>query len=630
MSFRESPTIITDAVGNLLHVSAGVGASISADATPGLSLSAVVNAARADIAETVVEEWLRIGDDFLLAEGPAGVGFEGRPIISVAGDVIGFTVAVRHSLSESTGSLNPAEVLRQVIAVIPAAITWQSRDGILLGCNDRAARFGVVHDSAALVGLPLHEAFGRPADEEWNREDPRLIDDDRSVLARREEFVMGEHVLATEISKVPLRLSGDSPDALLTMSLDRSAEAAAERRLIDEQEVLQQIVDAVPALIAWKDRDRRFLGCNRAFSDHYGIAFDEVIGTTCSDLPGWTEERSADAAAEDERVMADGAGVHQRPEVWQRADGEIRHTDLSLIPLGPTGKATGLLTMSIDSTDRRRLEEKILESSRLESIGQLASGIAHEMNSPIQFVADNTRFLRSSFADLTLILSRLVELVSESGAAADAAPMGDLFAAAEASDLEFLIEEIPIAIDQTLEGIERVATIVAAMKDGGQVGPDAQQLGDLNELVTRVVAVTASEWRPVAHLETRLAEDLPAVPLIQGDTEKALINIIVNAAQAVADVSHDVAGNIVVSTCCHGDHAEIHVSDTGSGIPAEVGSRVFDPFFTTKDVGKGTGQGLSFAYNVIVQRHNGDLSFESKLGAGTTFVVRLPLESPTE
>jgi signal transduction histidine kinase len=198
--------------------------------------------------------------------------------------------------------------------------------------------------------------------------------------------------------------------------------------------------------------------------------------------------------------------------------------------------------------------------------------------------------------------------------------------AVENADLEFLAEEIPRAVAEVREGSEQVAKIVSALKDFSR--PDSDIFGpvDLNGAIENTLAVTRSEWAEIAEIVLDLDTSLPEVPALPGPLKQGLLNIVVNAAQAVADNPESDGGRITVATSVVGDHAEIRVSDTGCGISSEITDRVFDPFFTTRDVGAGTGQGLSIAHSVIVDRHGGALSFTSEVGVGTTFVIRLPLE----
>ncbi|RLB15494.1 MAG: histidine kinase, partial [Deltaproteobacteria bacterium] len=283
-----------------------------------------------------------------------------------------------------------------------------------------------------------------------------------------------------------------------------------------------------------------------------------------------------------------------------------------------------------DITERKLLERQLAQAQKLESIGQLAAGIAHEINTPTQYVGDNTRFLKEGFEDLDRLVNEYQELVkelSEKGGFEES--IERVTEIADEIDLEYLREEIPLAIKQSLAGVERVAKIVRAMKEFSHPGSDEKTPTDLNKAIENTVTVARNEWKYVADLEIDFDEKLPPVPCLPGEMNQVILNMIVNASHAIADVVGDGAngkGTITIRTRKEEEWAEIRIEDTGAGIPEEIRERIFDPFFTTKEVGKGTGQGLSIAHNVIVDKHGGMIDVESDAGKGTTFIIRLPLE----
>jgi signal transduction histidine kinase len=269
-----------------------------------------------------------------------------------------------------------------------------------------------------------------------------------------------------------------------------------------------------------------------------------------------------------------------------------------------------------------RMERELRLSQKLEAVGQLAAGIAHEINTPVQFVGDSIGFVREAFDDLmslTDVQHRLLqapELPAEHRAEADRA--------CDAADLGYLRERVPAAFGRAAEGIDRVSTIVKAMRHFAHTPGDHVPV-DLNEGLRSTLVVATNEYRFVAEVETDL-QDLPLVRCNAGDLNQVFLNLIVNAAHAIADHQGDACGRgtIRVSSAVDGDHALISVADTGGGIPADVAERIFDPFFTTKEVGRGTGQGPAIARTLVVERHGGTLTFEPVPG-GTRFEVRIPL-----
>jgi signal transduction histidine kinase len=246
-------------------------------------------------------------------------------------------------------------------------------------------------------------------------------------------------------------------------------------------------------------------------------------------------------------------------------------------------------------------------------------------------VGDNVRFLQDAFTDLAGLLEGYQTLL-DAAKTADLVPdtVTEIEALQEEADIEFLVEEIPAAISQSLEGIGRVTGIVRAMKEFSHPGVEHKTAIDVNQAIESTITVARNEWKYVADLVTDFDPNLPPVPCLAGQFNQAILNMIINASHAIADATNGSQngqrGTITVVTQHCDPWVEIRITDTGTGIPVAARDRVFDPFFTTKEVGHGTGQGLSIAHSVIVEKHGGAINFETETGHGTTFTIRLPLE----
>ncbi|MCG8651566.1 MAG: ATP-binding protein [Pirellulales bacterium] len=276
------------------------------------------------------------------------------------------------------------------------------------------------------------------------------------------------------------------------------------------------------------------------------------------------------------------------------------------------------------------LESRLAQAQKLESIGELAAGIAHEINTPIQYVGDNTRFVQEACQDIADVLRHCQDLLalseSDRQLGTQTKPLRE---SVENADLDYLIEEIPTAIEQSLEGITRVSNIVRAMKEFAHPGASEMTPIDLRRAIENTVMVARNEWKYVADLKTEFSPDLPILPCLPGELNQVVLNMIVNAAHSVAAAwgdSPETKGCITISARPVGPNMEIRIRDNGTGIPQEHLDRIFRPFFTTKAAGKGTGQGLAIAHSVIVEKHGGTIGVETELGRGTTFVIRLPLD----
>ena len=282
-------------------------------------------------------------------------------------------------------------------------------------------------------------------------------------------------------------------------------------------------------------------------------------------------------------------------------------------------------------TERTELLVQLNQAQKFEAIGTLAGGIAHEINTPIQYIGDNLRFLGESCEEIAPVVDKLRRIAQR---AKDAGGLGDevdeVLRAVDEADLDYLLEELPTAAQQSLEGAEQVARIVTAMKEFSHPGTKQKTPTDLNRSIENALTVSRNEWKYVADLTLALDPDLPSVPCLPAEFNQVILNVVVNASHAIASAggSEDSKGTITVGSARTGDWVEIQISDSGTGIPEDARDKIFDPFFTTKGVGKGTGQGLSIAHDTIVNKHGGELTFETETGRGTTFVIRLPIHDP--
>jgi len=274
--------------------------------------------------------------------------------------------------------------------------------------------------------------------------------------------------------------------------------------------------------------------------------------------------------------------------------------------------------------DLRRAQERLQLAEKLEAIGQLAAGIAHEINTPTQYVSDNIAFVADAVADLVPVLEAFKALTDEPG-------REHLRALAAEADLDYLIAEMPAALRSAKAGIRQITKIVLAMKEFSHPGDEMQRI-DLNHAVASTATVTRNEWKYVAELALDLDPGLPPVTCHPSEINQVLLNLIVNAAHAVGDAysGGERKGTIRIGTRRDGRNVVVAVEDDGCGIPAEIRHRIFDPFFTTKPTGKGTGQGLAIVHRIVTNHHGGEIDVHSSPGKGTRFELRLPIGEPDD
>jgi PAS domain S-box-containing protein len=355
---------------------------------------------------------------------------------------------------------------------------------------------------------------------------------------------------------------------------------------------------------------------NPAATELYGYGRDEVLGKPVTDvfpIPEVTESL--------ENVIAGERARFETTHV--RGDGSTLQLSLILSRIcDRAGVVRGIVGIARNISEQKTRDAEFHEESKLESLGRLSAGLAHEINSPIQFVGDNARFLEEAYEELIRVVEVYRGLLDTSN------PIGwmerqERVREVEAGiDFDYLQKEIPSAVEQTLEGIERVSTIVRAMKTFSHPGHKEQVPADLNEAVDATVTVTRHQISGVADLHLDLG-DLPPVRCNIAALNQVFLNLIVNAADAIEETGR--RGVITVATAVEGDDVVVRISDTGTGIPDDVRSKIFDPFFTTKDVGRGSGQGLPLARGVVQEGHGGTLAVDSVVGQGTTFSVRIPI-----
>jgi two-component system NtrC family sensor kinase len=273
------------------------------------------------------------------------------------------------------------------------------------------------------------------------------------------------------------------------------------------------------------------------------------------------------------------------------------------------------LALKREMGERERMKDELRMAHKLEAVGQLAAGIAHEINTPIQYVADSVSFIGEAFAEMRSIVQTYRQALYDG--AADAA-------FDENRDLTYLEQNVPLAVDRALKGLDRVATLVKAMQEFGQPARRDKACADIGRALATTLTVSSAEYKNVADVELELGT-VPELSCHVAELNHVFLHLIVNAAHAIGEAHAPPArGTIRIRTWSDDACVFVSVSDNGTGIPDDLRARVFDPFFTTKPVGRGTGQGLALARSIVVDRHGGTLTFETEVGRGTTFVVRLP------
>ena len=478
--------------------------------------------------------------------------------------------------------------------------------------------------------FPALDEVSAPDGEMVLPEMPAQTKDGRAYWLRVEVFRVIDEDGVVRLVRVERDVTARREAEQTLLAAMRHSEALADE-LSTEKAVLTGVISSIPHLTYWKDSTGRYHGHNAAFLAMRGIAPGAaLLGRTEQGL-GFSDDLSGILLEIERQVLSSGQAVVDRQITIARADGATRTILMSVLPQpDATGQVGGLIGVGADVTRVSALERQLNQTNRLEAIGQLAAGIAHEINTPIQFVSDNTHFVEQSLTPL-LNLAVFAERCRSAPAGDPAALLAELPRMLDGVDVGFLIEEIPLALNQSLEGLERVAQIVRAMKDFSHPGQGRGAV-DLNRAIESTAQVARNEWKYCAELDLRLSPDVALVPCFGGEFKQVILNLIVNAAHAIEARPRDGGGLglIRITTTRSADQVEVSVEDDGIGMDTATQQRIFDPFFTTKEVGKGTGQGLSMAYTSIVQKHGGALRVHSAPGAGTTFTIVLPTAPDNE
>ena len=569
---------------------------------------------------------------------PSGTLVMGRLLDRIWRDEVVTSTKVDFHLSDLAGPTVPYYVERLL-----TEIDAKGAAAMVIKSNDLVRDYRVLNNLDGERALLVETGTRRDI---WNQgQNVRLTVMGSALVAGLAILLVISFVLRTIVSGPLRRLTehirlikktGEIPHIAETESGDeigllaRQFESLMKSRMAAEEKtrLLSSLIERADKSIAFTDSEQRIQYANSSFDAHIARLSCQREGL---DLKALFAAQGHAEVDYDEMLVAVGAGQNWSGEVVINNDDGSSIEELVLVSpiFQPDGTLTNISIFYQDITEKNSMERQLNQAQRLESVGQLAAGVAHEVNTPIQFVGDNTKFIKDAFADIDEMLGKLTELAGD----AQESVSGDAIRAAlNKMDADYLREEVPVAIDQSLEGISRVSNIVRAMKEFAHPSTEQSRI-NINKAIESTVTVASNEWKYVAEMQLDLAEDMPFVVCNVGQLNQVILNMIVNAAHALTDSKEDAAndrGTIAIATSHTDEWAEIQISDNGIGMPEDIKARIFDPFFTTKEVGKGTGQGLSIAYDVVVNRHKGTIEVASEPGSGTTFTIRIPLEAEND
>jgi PAS domain S-box-containing protein len=595
LTLDDSTVVMLDGTNRVIYTSPGLGYRHGDD----LSQSAMVRAAAS--AGTTMDHAYAYEPD---GEGERLTQLAARAVMATTG----WTVYVQQPELAAASDV-------PVYFAITLALVFAALLGSAVGARLFAAT--VTAPLEELVGFMRHLSLGTaetlPLPAQAPAEIVALTGDVNGMQHRlRESYAQLEQALA----------DGEEANRNLEHLTEMLEEKVEQRtaELTTTTQFLENVLAALPGALFVSDGEGRIQLCNEAASTLVGRSVSELTG---SPLGAVFVSPHVDAG-ESPIVRGEGTLV--------TASGERVPVFLSsaLLATQTVDGQAGAIHIAIDIRDRKQLEIELQQAQKLESVGRLAAGVAHEINTPAQFVSDSVQFLKDGLRDLFVLVARYRDLhraVLDGGPAFEKA--AEVSRAEQDADLDYLIDQVPGAIDRSIDGLGRVTAIVKSMKDFAH--PDCKEMVavDLNQGIRSTLIIAKNEYKYVADVEAHYGQ-LPPVICHGGDINQVVLNVIVNAAHAIADVVEGTSyrGRIGIETSREGDWAVIRISDTGGGIPEAIRDRVFDPFFTTKGVGQGTGQGLAIARAIVADRHQGQVSFDSEPGHGTTFTIKLPINGP--
>lgn len=516
--------------------------------------------------------------------------------------------------------------LQTLIDAIPVPIYYKDHRSLYIGCN-RAFEQVVQQRRETIIGktaAAIHSPILARALEKKDRELLRT----GGVQKYEQDIVYPDGTLHTGIiHKAAFADSMGGIAGLVGVRLDITELKKTEQSLRVSEEKLRSIMDNLHIGVAMISPQLELLQVNRQMRQWFPRTATE-IGTRCHQILINQDQQSPCEDCLAQTVFAQGEAQESIIQLLTSEGERIMRVFASPIYDG-AGKITAAIEIFEDVTEKLAVERELRQAQKLESIGQLAAGIAHEINTPVQYIGDNIRFLGDVFRDLLMINAHQTDLLQAVKTGQPAAPLiAEIEAAIEHADLDFLVGEVPKTVQQSMEGINRVGAIVRAMREFSHPGTEEKTPTDINQAIESTVTVSRNEWKYVADLTTDLTPELPLISCLPGEMNQVFLNLIINAAHAIGDATDGGRrgkGLITLSTRLQDQWVEIRIVDTGGGIPEKVQHRIFDPFFTTKKIGKGTGQGLAIARSAVVDKHQGTIHFETETGKGTAFVIRLPL-----
>jgi PAS domain S-box-containing protein len=522
---------------------------------------------------------------------------------------------------------------------VPDMIYFKDKESRFIRINKALAKWLGLKSTFEAVGKHDHDFYLKENVEGYSIDEKQILQTGQPIINKDEMNKWSDGRIAwISTTKMPLKDKDGQIIGTFGISRNITDRKLMEQTLWNEKEELKITLSSVGDGVITTNKEGKIILMNKKAEMITGWSSEESFNRPLSDVFIIINNKNNQVYINPVRLLLKTSAPEsindQSILITKENKDRIIEYNASSIK-DKTGNFIGFIIVFRDITEQKRIEAQSALSQKMESIGQLAAGIAHEINTPMQYIGDNTRFLQDSLKNFFEILNTIEIFSQKSENLDDLKDSCSKFKKMkEELDFEYLKTEIPSAIEQTLTGVDRVRKIVLALKDFAHPGVKEKQPSDLNHGIEVTATISRSEWKYVSELETDLEEGLPPVYCVIDEINQVMLNMIVNSAHAITDAikkESSQKGKIIISTRKEDQFVKITISDTGKGIPKSNLNKIFDPFFTTKVVGKGTGQGLAIAHDIIVNKHKGTIQVESEVGKGTTFIIRLPIsDSGTE
>lgn len=462
------------------------------------------------------------------------------------------------------------------------------------------------------------------SDHSWNAIAARLGHTDKLLVLKKPFDEIEAIQLATSLCEKRRLLDEDRR----RMQNLKNVVKTCESELQSSHQNAEVLIASISSILICLDGDGRISRWNPSAELSFAIPAKDAIGKLFNDLPiDWADPSCVESLLKDEATRD---SLHNEIQFFDQCG--VKHTlDVRLCRLIDDVHSGSVLVVGTDVTQQRFIQSQLDQSQRLESVGQLAAGVAHEINTPMQYIGDNVRYVAKTFDRISGLLDCIPALIDESVTDEQLIELRKKLATdSNVRKIANSLRQIPEALTDSIQGVEAVSKIVAAMKEFSHPGTTQKSRVSINHVLESTIAVARNEWKYVAEIESDLDETLEPINALPSELNQAFLNIIINASHAIADRvgrKEITKGSIVIQTAEFENGVRVVIRDNGGGIPVSIRERVYEPFFTTKDVGKGTGQGLAIVHSVIVQKHQGRLWFDVEDGVGTTFTIELPRQT---